>query len=126
MTELRVLVCGDRDYTDTFPIYPVLDQFATSQTLHIIHGACRGVDTTAKNYANERKIGQTPFPADWNMGRRGGPIRNRQMIVEGKPDLVLAFHGDISSSTGTKNMIDQAKKAGLKVILFDTNGNIVT
>lgn len=46
------------------------------------------------------------------------PIRNKQMLDEGKPDLVLAFHTDIENSKGTKNMIYQAKKRGIKVILI--------
>ena len=34
------------------------------------------------------------FPADWNMhGRAAGPIRNQQMLDEGKPELVVSFLG---------------------------------
>jgi len=40
------------------------------------------------------------------------------MLDEGKPDLVLAFHTDIKNSKGTKNMIQQAEKRGIKVILI--------
>ena len=35
------------------------------------------------------------------------------MIDEGKPDFVAAFHNNIDQSKGTKNMINQAKKAGI-------------
>lgn len=41
-----------------------------------------------------------------------GFIRNKEMLVEGKPDLVIAFPG----GNGTDNMIDLADKAGIKVI----------
>lgn len=39
------------------------------------------------------------FPAKWNEhGKAAGPIRNQQMLTEGKPDVVFAFHDDIASS----------------------------
>jgi len=54
------------------------------------------------------------FPADWkSYGKGAGPIRNQLMLDEGKPDLVLAFHNDISSSRGTADMIRRAKKHGI-------------
>jgi hypothetical protein len=55
-----------------------------------------------------------PFPADWGtFGKRAGPIRNKQMLEEGKPDLVIAFWD--GNSPGTKNMIDQAQAKGISV-----------
>ena len=59
------------------------------------------------------------FPADWKKyGRAAGPIRNKQMLNEGKPDLVLAFHTNIENSKGTKSMIQIAKKSEIKIILI--------
>lgn len=53
-----------------------------------------------------------PFEADWHThGRAAGPIRNRRMIEEGKPDLVVAFPG----GRGTANMVNQARAAGIEV-----------
>jgi len=40
------------------------------------------------------------------------------MLDEGKPDLVLAFYTNIKNSKGTKNMINQAKKRGIVIILI--------
>jgi len=55
-----------------------------------------------------------PFPADWSRhGKSAGPIRNRQMLIEGRPDIVVAFPG----GKGTANMIKQAVEAGVKVEL---------
>ena len=39
------------------------------------------------------------------------------MLVEGKPDIVVAFHNEIENSKGTKNMVNQALKKGLSVYL---------
>lgn len=41
-----------------------------------------------------------------------GHIRNTQMLVECKPDLVVAFEG----GKGTANMVRQAEAAGVRVL----------
>ena len=59
------------------------------------------------------------FPADWNKyDNAAGPIRNRQMLTEGKPTMVLAFHYKLLvESKGTKDMVKMALGAGLPVYL---------
>lgn len=84
------------------------------QPITIISGEARGADTLAKQYAEECGWEYVGYPADWNTyGKRAGPIRNRQMLVEGQPDLVVAFLA--RDSRGTQNMINQATKAGIPV-----------
>jgi hypothetical protein len=54
------------------------------------------------------------FPADWDThGRSAGPLRNRKML-DTKPDLVIAFHGNLNASKGTKNMVHQARRNGVE------------
>ena len=79
----------------------------------VIHGAARGVDTQAMIAAQTLPgVKHLPFQADWNAhGRAAGPIRNKRMLMEGKPDLVVAFPG----GRGTENMKKQAKDAGVPV-----------
>ena len=82
----------------------------------IISGMATGADTVAAEFAEEMKIPLLPFPVseeEWaRYGRAAGPRRNRQMIVEGNPNLVLAFNG----GAGTRNMIQQAKNNNIPVI----------
>lgn len=59
------------------------------------------------------------FPAEWNrLGRTAGPVRNTQMLKEGKPDCALAFHPNLALSKGTKNMVNQLIKAGIPYLVF--------
>ena len=58
------------------------------------------------------------FPADWKANpRAAGPIRNRQMLAA-KPDMVVAFHKDLATSRGTKDMVTIARKAGIPTLVL--------
>lgn len=112
---LRVLVCGSRTFNDYELLNGELNEYRFKE---IIHGAARGADTLAGKYAEQYGIDVRAFPALWDKhGRSAGAIRNKQMLVEGKPDLVIAFRGP--NSKGTQNMIDQSKKAGVEVRIID-------
>lgn len=113
---MRVLVCGGRDF-DNYKF------FANKMTnwlwrtpeftpLTIISGGARGVDTMAIQFAIAVGVPYEEYKADWDKhGKAAGPIRNQQMLDEGKPDLVIAFPG----GKGTADMISRAKKAGIPV-----------
>ena len=86
----------------------------------IIQGEARGADLIAKSVARAQGCPIECYPADWaQYGKAAGPIRNKQMLDEGKPDLVLAFSEDIGSSRGTANMVMQARKRGIEVRVFE-------
>ena len=62
------------------------------------------------------------FYADWKKyGRAAGPIRNKY-IVDYSEMLVAFWDG---KSSGTKNAIELAEKAGKKVWTYDLEGNYV-
>jgi|SRR3989304_1057745 len=115
---MRILVCGSRHWRDVGIIERELKKFPLGTI--IIHGAARGADTIGGIVAN--KLGfeivndGKGFPADWKRyGNAAGPIRNQQMIDEGRPDLVLAFHENLKESRGTTDMVNRAKGVGIKV-----------
>jgi hypothetical protein len=104
---MRVLVCGGRNYSDyAFLSSVLMNLHTTTKITCIIHGAASGADSLADRWAAEHNIPVHVFPADWNTyGRTAGPIRNKQMLDEGKPDVVVAFPGN----KGTRNMVAQAQ-----------------
>jgi predicted Rossmann-fold nucleotide-binding protein len=111
---MRVLVCGGRDYDDWGELCERLALLHADRDIKtIIHGGACGADRLAGKFARESDgIEEIVFPADWNRyGVRAGPIRNRRMLDEGKPDLVVAFRG----GRGTADMIRQAKAANVPV-----------
>jgi predicted Rossmann-fold nucleotide-binding protein len=109
----RVLVCGGRNYDDAAQVARALEAHHARQPITLlIEGGARGVDAWAAMWARSHGIPVETFPADWNAhGKAAGPIRNRQMLTDGNPDLVIAFPG----GRGTANMIRQAEAAGVPV-----------
>jgi hypothetical protein len=79
----------------------------------LIHGAARGADALAADWAKQRGIHAIAYPADWaHEGRKAGPIRNQQMLNSGKPHIVIAFPG----GKGTDDMISRSEAAGVPVV----------
>lgn len=114
---MRVLVCGGRNYDDYESLATFLSALQVTRAPFsvIIHGDARGADTLADTYARRHNIPVLAFPADWKQhGRSAGPRRNKQMLIEGKPDLVVAFPG----TAGTANMIAQARAAEVEVVTY--------
>ncbi len=113
---IRVLICGGRTYSDQERIAEVLAEVYASRggIAHIIHGGSRGADTLAGYYAERNGIPVTVYPAKWKIhGTAAGPIRNQQMLDEGKPDLVIAFPGGV----GTNNMMHLSRVMGVEVLV---------
>lgn len=104
---MKILVCGDRNWGSKLIIKAWLRFLKPSL---VIEGGCRGADQIAAKAADELGIPVKPFPAKWEQyGKAAGPIRNREMLDE-KPDLVLAFHFDITESRGTADTLFEAEK----------------
>ena len=113
---IRVLVTGGRDYNNAQLVGDVLWRLAVVYgRLTIIHGNARGLDTLAAKWAEKMCQLVLAFPADWaKHGKAAGPIRNQQMLTEGKPDLVVAFPG----GKGTADMVARTRKAGIPLLQF--------
>ena len=110
---MRLLVCGDRDWTD---FGAIKGRIALIGPGLIIEGGARGADRLAGMAAEALGVPVHIFVADWHRhGKAAGVLRNQEMLDKGKPDLVLAFHDNIEASKGTKDMVSRAKKAGLPV-----------
>jgi len=117
---MKVLVCGSRNWSAIAPIEARLMELP-SDTL-IIHGAARGADTIAGSIAIKLKLDVETYPAHWGQyGKGAGPIRNRVMLDQ-RPDLVIAFCLDYATSKGTKDCIDEAVRRGIPTEIISPAG----
>lgn len=111
---MRVIVCGGRDYSNVQRLEALMDGFLREFGIsRVIQGGADGADRLALKWAWKRGIPCDNFPADWALhGKAAGPIRNAQMLKEGRAQMVIAFPG----GRGTADMIRQARAAGVEVV----------
>ncbi|MGC4008838.1 MAG: DUF2493 domain-containing protein [Pseudomonas sp.] len=111
---MRVLFCGGRGYDDELMVLTVmLSLHEKTPITCVIHGGARGADTLAGETALALGIPIEVYLPDWaRYGSAAGFARNRRMIIEGKPDLVVAFPG----GRGTLNMRSLAVAYGVDLI----------
>lgn len=120
---LKLIVSGTRTYKKPAKIRPLcaeaVDLFRRSifEEVWIGQGESGAVDLVAKRAAKDAGYKGKSFPADWSYGLKAGPIRNKKMARWGNA-LLAIWDG---KSRGTKNMIDEARKAGIpenRIIIY--------
>lgn len=127
---MRVLVTGSRNWQEHETVFGALDYIAAEAVVAghteivLVHGACpTGADAHADFWGRHSTMHGIPIhverhPADWEQyGKAAGPIRNADMVALGA-DVVLAFIQP--DSRGTRNCVELAEKAGLKVAKFQS------
>lgn len=117
---MKVIVCGGRDYKNKAFVYKELDRIHKATPItRLVQGGATGADTFAEQWAASNGIDRKTYYAEWKMyGKTAGPIRNRRMLYEEKPDLVIAFPG----GHGTADMKKQARNAGVEVMEIKEEG----
>jgi hypothetical protein len=111
---LCVLVCGGRDFRDRTELSDTLDGLHEIRRFaHMIAGGAHGADLLAEEWAEVHGVACEVYYADpMRLGRDAGRVRNERMLVEGRPELVIAFRG----GRRTEHMVRIARHAGIEVI----------
>lgn len=141
MTAMKVVITGDRKWTDEDLVRERLSRLPADTTL--IVGKARGADTIAERVGRDLGFTIVEEPADWTVtpdtpgwairyhnGKpydlRAGAERNDRMLahLDGEPDaLVIAFHDDLDAgSSGTKDCVSKARRRHLAVDLVTHEG----
>lgn len=119
---MKLIIAGSRDITDHNVVVDALEKsgFEVESITEIVSGGARGVDRIAEDLSRlllDKEA--TVFPAQWDkFPRAAGHIRNAEM-AEYADALIAVWDG---KSPGTKNMIDTALSAGLKVYVHPATG----
>lgn len=115
---MRICVIGSRNYSNKPKVEEVLTKYQ-DQSPTIISGGAPGADTLAIDIAKKLGYDTQVFYANWTKwGKTAGPIRNREMLDEGKPDLVIAFRSP-GNSSGTDGCIKEAMKRNIQHIIYE-------
>lgn len=108
---MRVIVAGSRDIICTTEILNwIIEEYRFKPSV-ILSGGARGADRIGELWAEQNGVPIERYSPDWNQyGKRAGMIRNDYM-AQRADSLIALWDGQ---SPGTKNMIERAKKRGLK------------
>lgn len=121
MDTMRLLVFGSREWTD---FDTILYEIGARKPDVVIEGEAGGADRLARAAAERLGIPVQRFPAQWSRyGLAAGPIRNQQMLDEGRPDEAIGFHPDLSKSKGSADMARRARKAGIPTTIYQHSWN---
>lgn len=130
---MRVIIAGGRDIEISPNEMAEIVKASGFTITTVVSGTCEGVDQSGEGWANCDGVPVRPYPADWNnlqapgavikrnkFGRKynakAGIDRNEKM-AQNADALIAVWDG---KSKGTKNMIETAKRYGLKVYVHET------
>lgn len=113
---MHIIIAGCRDFNDYSvvekEVMGLIGKVIGKIEIEIISGGATGADALGERFAKEHNLSLKVVPADWKTyGRSAGPRRNEQMAR--MAGTLIAFWD--GKSRGTKNMIDTAKRLGLRV-----------
>lgn len=127
---MKVIIAGHRKFNNYKLLAAKCDHYLKEiKVTEIVSGKAAGADYLGEVYAKRKGYPVKGFPADWQniknkpaveIAKRkdgvkywklAGHARNKQMAEYA--DALIAFWD--GKSTGTKDMIDQAREKGLKV-----------
>lgn len=114
---MKVLVCGSRDWIKYHVIRRRLAELP--EDTEIIEGGAPGADLMAKDAARSLGLDYVEHGANWiRHPKAAGPIRNRKML-DRNPDIELVIAFPLPQSKGTIDMIDEARKRGIEVEVYE-------
>lgn len=111
---MRVLICAGRHYTDSRRCRQVLEAF---QRLHpvrvVIHGGSQFLGAQIEDWAQEIGADLVRYPPNWQLhGKHAERLRNRFMLADSRPDIVLALPG----GDDTEELLAQARTQGIQTL----------
>ncbi len=91
---MRLLVCGGRHFLDAKAVVCELDEIHAARPIAVvIHGGLPVIGGAAEKWARKNKTSIVRYPANWLLGKGAELTRNRFMLLDSRPDLLLAFPG---------------------------------
>lgn len=119
---IRILFTGSRECTDEGLMEQVVFEHIHLKfpldTVETCQGGAPGADRIIKSVLDKYGIACRTYEANWKLyGKSAGPIRNSEMLVDFKPNLVIALYKIGAANRGTMDMVEKALKKGVKVII---------
>lgn len=126
---MKVIIAGSREIKDFKLVKEAIKNSGFDITT-VVSGAAKGVDTLGESWAKENNIPIVRFPAKWKEIHVQGAIikegpygkynslaghwRNEEMAKYAEALIAV----QLEDTSGTQNMINQAKKYNLKIFVY--------
>ena len=107
---MKIAVIGSRGL-----IVRDLENYLPKETTEIVSGGARGVDTSARYYAQNKGLKLTEFLPDYDKYGKIAPLMRNLEIID-YADEVYAFWDGVSR--GTKYVIENCRRKKKKVHVF--------
>lgn len=110
---MKTAIIGSRTLTITN-----LEEYIPKNTVELIYGGAKGVDSCVKEFSKTHNIKFTEFLPDYSKYRRYAPLKRNLDIIH-YANYVIAFWD--GKSKGTKFVIENCKKLNkpIKVIVME-------
>jgi len=109
----KVLVCGSRTWTNLEKIMDTLSSLKEEIGPYgIIHGGAQGADLLAHCAARRLDI---PVIKTYPASTYGNPLIRNKVMVDTKPDLVIAFKRGDAHRSGTQATINYAESKSIPI-----------
>jgi hypothetical protein len=111
------IIGGGRDWEMTRQARDWLDWLGLKIPITVVLSGHSGrADMAGEHWATANGVPLRIFPPDWGLyGRGAGPKRNAEMVALAQAAIVFPGH------KGTADLIQQARKRGLKLFLYETS-----
>ena len=107
---MKVAVIGSRNLA-----IDNISDYLPNETTEIVSGGAKGIDTSAREYANANSIKCTEFLPEYSKYKQGAPLKRNLQIIEYADEVIAFWDG---KSKGTKFVIDSCNKTGKKVTVI--------
>lgn len=110
---MKLAIIGSRNLT-----IENISNYVPKGVNEIVSGGARGIDTVAENYAKENNLALKIFLPDYQLYKKGAPLKRNQQIAEYADECLAFWDGH---SKGTKYTIKKFKELGKKVNIIIIN-----
>lgn len=116
---MRIIIAGTRTFDNYVLLKRKMDAITRGvKKVVVISGGGQGADKLGERWAYECGHSYEVYHASWEvLGKKAGPIRNSQMLDEGRPSAVVAFWD--GKSPGTRDLLLKARALNLQVRVID-------
>lgn len=120
---MRLAIVGSREINNPEILMTELKKVPhLEQVTEIVSGGANGIDSLAKQYAEENGLKLTEFLPDYKSFGRCAPLARNTQIVE-YADVVLAIPVK-GSSRGTRDSMRKAEKFGKRLIVHEIDSTV--